>query len=433
MESVFLDKLKMRLLFLSNFYPPYEIGGYEQWCQEVATCLMNRGHEIAVLTSRYGAQKTSKNGTQQVTRTLYLQADIAYYRPIDFFLRRPCQDRANNRALRKKIAQFRPDIVMVWGMWNLSHSLPYWAEQWMSGRVAYFISNYWPIDTDPHTAYWRLPTRRPILELIKRPLRALALSKLRMERYPPQLRFEHAVCCSEYVRNNLVNVGRLPSGAGVLLGGIDPEPFLKISRLGKNNSHEQNGPLQLLYFGRLIYDKGVHTAMEAMGLLKQRGLAKGIQMTILGSGHPDYEAKLRRMLDQLDIGDKVRFVRQVPRKEVPEWLRRFDVYLFTSIWPEPMARSVMEAMAAGLLVIGTEVGGQAEMLAHGQNALTFKAQDVECLASHIARVSNDPLLRLRLARAGQQMVLERFTLERMVNEIEEYLFHIIQTTPARAS
>ncbi|GAB4543396.1 MAG: hypothetical protein Kow0063_36510 [Anaerolineae bacterium] len=416
----------MRILFLSNFYPPYELGGYEQWCQEVAVRLIERGHEVWVLTSRYGVGAERKKDVPYVTRSLYLQSDINYYHPIDFFLRRPIQERENIRALRKAIDRFSPDILMVWGMWNLSHNLPYWAEQWMPGRVAYFISNYWPVDTDPHTAFWQLPTRRPQLKWVKRLLRWVALRQLRREGYPPPLRFEHAVCCSQYVRNTLVKAGKLPDSAGVLLGGTDPEPFLRHSRL----SHDHvDGPVEFLYFGRLIHDKGVHTALEAIGLLKRRGLIDGANLTILGSGHPDYEAKLRQMLVQLDISDHVRFVPQIPREQVPEWLGRFDVFLFTSIWPEPMARSVMEAMAAGLLVIGSEVGGQVEMLDNNRNALTFKAEDVECLADHMARVLNDRSLRLRLARAGQQTVLERFTLKRMVDEIEQYLVDIVRGKP----
>ncbi len=423
----------MRILFLSNFYPPHDVGGYEQWCEEVANGLMDRGHEVAVLTSRHGIQAGSTDEQGYVTRSLYLQADISYYHPVDFFLRRPNQEQANIQALRRMIDEFQPDVVMVWGMWNLSHTLPYWAEQWMPGRVAYFISNYWPADPDPHTVYWRLPTRRPMLELIKRPLRTLALAELRREGYPPSLQFEHAVCCSEYVRDTLVKLGKLPAHAGILFGGTDPKPFLAASKLNKNHQGKQNGSLDLLYFGRLIHDKGVHTAIEALGLLKKQGLADGIQLTVLGSGHPDYETKIQQMVGQMDVENQVRFVKQVPRTEVPEWLGRFDVYLFTSIWPEPMARSVMEAMAAGLLVIGTEVGGQVEMLANDQNSLTFKAEDAECLASHIARVSNDPLRRVQLATAGQQMVLERFTLNRMINEIEQFLIDVTESGRPRAT
>jgi glycosyltransferase involved in cell wall biosynthesis len=93
-----------------------------------------------------------------------------------------------------------------------------------------------------------------------------------------------------------------------------------------------------------------------------------------------------------------------------------------------MARSVMEAMAAGLLVIGSEVGGQVEMLLNGQNALTFQAEDAIGLSNHIIRVLDDPALRLRLAQTGQQMVLERFTLKRMVDELEQWFQSIVNVS-----
>ncbi len=428
----------MRILFLSNFYPPHDIGGYEQWCSEVASGLTDRGHELAVLTSNLGmsngagiqeptARDMTHDPVQDVTRSLHLQSDIAYYRPSDFFLRRRRQEQANQEALQRKIQEFGPDVIMVWGMWNLSHFLPYSAEQWLPGRVAYFVSNYWPTDVDAHTAYWQLPTRRLAAEGLKRPLRAAALAQLRREGYPPPLKFEHAVCCSRYVRDTLVAAGKLPPSAGVLLGGTDPQPFLAHSTLQRDAGP---GPLRLLYFGRLIHDKGVHTALEALGLLKERGLAERVHLTMLGSGHPEYERKLRDMVEQLGLQQQTSFVSQVPREEIPAWLGRFDIFLFTSIWPEPMARSVMEAMAAGLLVIGTEVGGQTEMLDHGRNALTFAAEDAERLAGHITAMIGAPADMRRLARAGQEMVLEQFTLERMVVDIERYLGGIVGTVPA---
>ncbi len=101
----------MRILFLSNFYPPHAIGGYEQWCQEVADRLHARGHTVTVLTSRYGVAAGRTDRIHQrmhraaplVIRTLHLQADLAYYQPADFFLHRRSHERANQQALRHAI------------------------------------------------------------------------------------------------------------------------------------------------------------------------------------------------------------------------------------------------------------------------------------------------------------------------------------------
>ena len=78
-------------------------------------------------------------------------------------------------------------------------------------------------------------------------------------------------------------------------------------------------------------------------------------------------------------------------------------------------------MAAGLLVIGAETGGQVEMFDNGKNSLTFKAEDAHGLADQIEHVLNDPAQRERLAQVGKQMVLERFTLDKMIDNVETWL------------
>ncbi len=185
-----------------------------------------------------------------------------------------------------------------------------------------------------------------------------------------------------------------------------------------------NRPLRLLYFGRLIADKGVHTAVEAMAHLASVGLGDKVTLSIVGHGHPDYEAELLRQIRERGLTERVTFAGQVLRREIPAWLRWHDVCLFTSIWPEPMARSVMEAMAAGLLVIGSRTGGQVEMLQEGINALTFAPGDSPALATQIRKALMEPELRKRLAEQGRRTVAQRFSLTRMVDEMETFLEEI---------
>jgi len=407
----------MRLLFLSNFYPPYELGGMEQLTYEVATRLQLRGHEVAVLTSRTGVIP-GEPASDSVTRSLHIQADIHYYSVRAFFLKRRSQEAANLRELRRAIDLVRPDVFVVWNMWNLSRSLPYWAEQWLPDRVAYYIASTWPMDPDNHEEYWCLPATRKYSELAKHPLRKLALSQLRRDGYPPRLAFAHTMCVSRYIRDRLVGAHAIPAGAGVLYNGIDPGPFL--SGLPSRATREQS-TLRLLYFGSLLPIKGVHVAVEAMGRLKQQGLADHIKLTILGRGHPDYLAGLVARVNELELQDRICFEDWIPREDVPRMLREHDVFLFTSTGPEAMARTVMEAMAAGLVVVGSEVGGQVEMLVNGQNALTYRPGDHVSLARHIQHLLHGPSSRLALARAGQETIHEHFTLDRMVDNVEAWL------------
>jgi glycosyltransferase involved in cell wall biosynthesis len=421
----------MRILFISNMYPPHDIGGYEQWCEETAVRLIARGHQVSVLTSRYGVDPGNLNDLQgDVIRRLYLQTDLDYYRPIDFFLNRASKEAANQGELRKAIDQLQPDVIMVWGMWNLTHNLPYWAEQWLPDRITYYLASYWPIDEDPHVAYWRLPARRYLTERLKEPIRNFVLKKFQQEKYPPSLQFRNAICCSEYVRDVLVKAGKLPASAGVLYGGIDTEPFLDLINVSNKNIDESM-PLRLVYFGRLIEDKGVHTAVEALALLKQQGLADKLELTIIGSGHPEYENRLQVYIAQSRIEDQVQMLPKIPREQIPEWLKKFDVFLFTSIWPEPFGRTIIEAMAAGLVVIGSDVGGSREIFNQGYDeSLLFQPDDAAGLAARIQKVVNDKDLRLRLVDAGRQLVMERFTLERMVDEVEAFLEMVLRGSQA---
>jgi glycosyltransferase involved in cell wall biosynthesis len=409
----------MKILFLSNFYPPASLGGYDQLCQEVGDALRNCGHDVQVLTSDYRSGALLEPDPKWVHRKLHLEMDLVSSRnAFEFFTKRKRREAESLKALRQTLKQISPDIVVIWGMWNLHRSVCALVEELMPDRTIYYVCDYWPTLPNQLENYWNAPPRSLMIGLPKLILKPFALRLLAGEARPV-LKLEHVVCCSEYVCKTLKQAGYSLPHAGVLRNGINAEPFLRASKLAEPWS--PNTSVRLLYFGRLNHDKGAHTAIQAIGLLKKRGLADHIQLTILGSGDSEYESGLRQMVFDLGVGDRVEFVASVPRDEIPNWLARSDVYLFTSIWPEPMARSVMEAMAAGLLVIGTEVGGQVEMLAHGENSLTFKPEDTQGLADQISRVLHDPQLRLKLAREGQSMVLERFTFERTVSEMEELL------------
>jgi glycosyltransferase involved in cell wall biosynthesis len=106
---------------------------------------------------------------------------------------------------------------------------------------------------------------------------------------------------------------------------------------------------------------------------------------------------------------------------MPAILQQFDVLVFPSIYEEPLARITEEAMVSGLVVVGTITGGTREILSDGENGLTFAPEDADGLARQVIRLINDPDLRCRLAHNGRQTVLEHFTLDKMVNEIEVYL------------
>jgi glycogen synthase len=404
----------MRILFLSNFFPPARPGGYTQWCHEVAERLAERGHTIGVLTSCHEMGKATA-GEQNIYRLLHLEGDLAYYQPFHFFTRWKRQHRENLVFLEQTVIEFAPDLIFVWGMWALSKALPALAEKLLPGRVVYYLSDYWPSAVDMHTTYWQSPVQRWPMQVPKRVLGKIAMSMLAKEGQT-DLKLEHVICVSARVRDLLVEAGLPIQHAHIIYGGTDMERFRDVQK--RDYRSEQ---LRLLYAGQLVRHKGVHTAIEAMARLVNRQGINQITLTLVGSGHPDYEAFLRDLIERERLHNYVTFHQPVSKEKMTDILQQFDVLIFPSIYEEPLARITQEAMASGLVVVGTTTGGTKEILRGGETGLTFSPGDADGLAEQVTRLSLDPDLCSRLARAGRETVLENFTLDKMVKEIEVYL------------
>ena len=404
----------MRILFLSNFYPPARPGGYTQWCHEVAQRLAERGHTIGVLTSRHELTKAPAS-EQNIYRLLHLEGDLAYYQPLHFFTKWKKQNRENQVFLEDTVRNFAPDLIFVWGMWALSKALPARAEQLLPGRVVYYLSDYWLSAVDMHTTYWQSPVQHWHMQVPKRVLSRVALAMLAKEG-KPALKLERAICVSARVRELLVEAGLPLDSARIIRGGTDVQRFMKgIPR------DKVSGRLELLYAGQLVQHKGVHTAIEAIARLAGTWRTDQIHLTLVGSGHPDYEAYLHHMVEREHLQEFVTFHKPVSKDEMPSILQKFDVLIFPSIYEEPLARITQEAMVSGLVVVGTTTGGTKEILKDGETGFTFAPEDADGLAEQVARLILDPDLCCRLAQAGRQTVLENFTLDKMVSEIEAYL------------
>jgi glycogen synthase len=410
----------LRILVLSNFYPPHVIGGMEQRCKETVDHLRDRGHQVAVLTTTYGQDASGEIQEQDVYRLLALESDLLAYRPLHFFRFWQQQERQNLAHLRRLLAEITPDLIFIWGMWNLSPALAQCAEDLLPGRVLYSFAQDWPAQADTHAAFWQGSTRRGWRYPIKSLLGKLALQKVRRERGKIALRFEHAICVSAALYQDLIEAGVPLQECRIVYPGIDLNVFQAIPEQRKTEG------LSLLYAGNVAAHKGVHTAVEAMQSIVCQQHRQDIHLTIAGGGHPEYVAHLQHMVAENGLSAYVTFIDWAPRAQMPTLMSNMDVLLFPSIWEEPFSRVILEAMALGLVVIGTPTGGTSEILEEGVNGLTFPAEDAETLALQIIKLADNPELRDRLAATAQQDVVTNYGIKQMVDHIEAYLLEILE-------
>lgn len=406
----------MRILIISNYYPPLEIGGWEQLTCDVADELSRRGHIVLTLTSRHRVAEAPPE--RHVQRILHLEsADHTRYH-LAYTFRRRYAEAENIRMVTDTVHQFQPDIIFINGMWNLPISVAETAEKLLPHRVVYYVASYWAIEPDAHIAFWRdggsLP-KRWLAGVMKRTLAKPAPRNA--------LAFEHVLCVSDFMRQKLIRAGAIAAeNSRVVFNGINPNVF------APSTTAPPAGTLRLLYAGRLSPDKGVHTAIEALAQLPA-GLRGRVTLSIVGSGTPEYTARLEALRELLGVVDAVTLWGQVPRAQMPEILVAHDVLLLLSIWDEPLARMTQEAMAAGLTVIGTPTGGTPEILVDGENGLWVEPDNPTQLAERVIFLVENSAARRKFARAARRTVAEKFTFGRMVDEIETY-FAAIQSVGA---
>ena len=173
-----------------------------------------------------------------------------------------------------------------------------------------------------------------------------------------------------------------------------------------NYSEPERGhePPRVLYVGLLTPRKGVLDLIEASRLLRERGVAH--ELLLLG-GTPDEgpaaEAEVRAGLD-----GAARLLGTRPPEQMPAEFAAADVFCLPSWW-EAMPLSVLEAMAAGLPVVATDVGDVARAVADGVTGHVVPVQDPEKIAAALEPLLTDPDLRRQMGRAGRERVTRLFS------------------------
>ena len=409
----------MRVLFLTNFYLVHGSGGEEQSCQQVLEGLRQRGHTTLVLTSMHGSNNVAVEA-DGIYRSLYLEMDLTPLRhSINFFTQRKARESHNLDVLERVLREFEPDIVFIWGMWNLHYSLAVLAESRYPDRVVYRFATYWPTLPSQHEFYWRSPGRNWYSRIPKQLLGRLALAMLTKENHKSPLEFRHAYCVSAASRNVLIEAGVPIPHARVIHTGLDVQQY----GTGRQpqNSQRPDRKLNILYAGRLYPEKGIDTVIHALRTLVADQGKRNISLSVAGSGSAEYEDQLRQLVQESGLTNSVSFLGWMPPTEIPGLLQNFDVLVLPSVWPEPFSRSVLEGMISGLVVVATRTGGTPEIIVDGENGLLFTPKDDKELATKIAALAEDPESRTRIANAGRQTILKRFTMTRMMDQIEGYL------------
>jgi spore coat protein SA len=239
----------------------------------------------------------------------------------------------------------------------------------------------------------------------------------RSRKHFPALKDVQVVFCSEFLRTEATSA--YPNHfqqTHVVYNGADSKKF-------RAESRPQKPEPQIIFTGRLVPYKGVHVLMDAMRILQSRGIKA--KCTIVG-GSGFGNSKPTRYIQQLERmrPSNTELIGYRAGNEFANLLRQADIFCCPSIFNDPFPMSLLEAMASGLPVVASKMGGIPEQLAYGGGILV-PPNDNEALATALQQLLEDASYRERLGNEALRASREHFLWDNTRHEYDSLIHGLV--------
>lgn len=232
------------------------------------------------------------------------------------------------------------------------------------------------------------------------------------------------VAISEFNRRYLDDFlgGDVKEKTSVIRCGIEPE---KYSLKNREDGVALRNPLKILCIGSLQPYKGISYLIDACAILRDKGV--NFRCQVIGKG--ELQSELQNRIAKKGLGEFVILLGPRKQDEVAKLLSEADCYVQPSVITntgkmEGIPVAIMEAMAAGLPVIASNLSGIPELVKHQQTGLLVAPADSEALADAILKIGEAPDFASKLSEQGREWVLTEFDLKKNVLKLS-HLFKAI--------
>ena len=389
----------MQLLVITNLYPPQELGGYGRCMADFCWGLKRRGHRVQVIcndASYLGASSEHGPSGEPVARQLLLKGDFCGgVHLIQDAVEQHAVDRHNMSVIGRWLSNKSWDAILLGNIdllgvemlhWLLGHGLP------VLHHIGFVHSPY------------------------------PAIQQPKAENY-------HILSASNAVKRRLIQEGIHAEDASVVYPGARTEMFgpQAIRRtLPKPPDLINRKPLHLCFAGLLMESKAPHTLLEAIALLDKKKYPVSASLAG-GAFQKSYINAMQSFCADHRIQDQITFYKQLTRGQLARFFRLHHAAVFPSTHPEAFGIVAVEAMASGLALLSSGVGGASEVFEHNKTGLKFKAGDPESLAIQIMRLFDEPKLLCTLQKCGLERARDKFDVEHSARRLEKHIKTINST------
>lgn len=397
----------MRILVISNFYPPHHQSGYEVGCREIVESLKARGHNIRVLTSTYGIGERRIEGHVYRWLRACLRETLAWRSVV-------IKEVINQTAFKELCLDFQPEIVFIFNLSNISISLGTMAQE-IGLPTCYYISDNWFITKEKDHWYQIWSNGKSgcdVLPYFSRKFKLLTPSK--------HLNFKNLIFTNRNLKNISGQLSKLETYTAIIPWGIDNDYFSYKESQGQK-------PNRLLYVGKIKPNKNLDTAIKALGILKRDYDCDDMSLNLVGKkSSTDYVSYLRNLAEKYGVLEKIYFSDFNSRKNMKDLYQTHDIFIFTSVCEDSSSIAILEAMSCGLPVVSSAIESLSDVLKDEYDALVFPKENPKLCATQILRFVKDPLFFKSIRRNARNTIEERFCLEKSAISVEEELKRVLK-------
>ncbi len=393
----------MKLLLLTNLYPPQELGGYGRSMQDFAWGLSKRGHCVSVLTSDapYLEEDTPQLGNDSTKIKRLLKLKGSYEKGFSMITNQSvCRgiDSENNKVILNILNEERFDGILLGNIDLLGHEI-----------ITPMLNT--GIKVCHHIGFVAPPFSASL--------------------YPTHSNY-HMMTASYAVRKSLVDHGLPVADAEVIYPGARcdlfgenassrslPEPLGHSLGSSVNPLGSKANPLRLCFAGIFMETKGAHTVAESLIHLKKKRIHTYASFAGC-SFQADYKEAIHIMLKKEGLESQTLFAGQLTRSQLARFFNLQHVAIFPSIYPEAFGIVGAEAMASGIVLVSSGAGGAYELIENGVSGLLFKPGSSESLSNTLEYLTRLPADRIKaIAQAGKHRVHTSFSVQNAAKQIEE--------------
>jgi glycosyltransferase involved in cell wall biosynthesis len=399
----------VRILVVSNLYPPVAFGGYEVECSGVVERLRETS-EVLVLSSDRG-DAGEEDGVRRELTMLTPDARGALLAPA-----------ATLRAVAsaRRALAWRPDLVYVWN----GSSIPQGALRVIADSgvpLAFRVCEHWfgHLFTGDQFMRELLPASRGAARA-SFSLGCRALNVLPPLRLAPTAPLRAAISWNSHAIRTMVEVPAFVHVALERVGHSVPRYGDLYAAVERSTAAAP----EIAFLGRVTPYKGLGVAIEALALLRS---AHGIEatLTVIGPEDPDHAAEMRALARRLGVDGAIAWLGQQAPERAAAVLAGAHALIVPSVWNEPFPLVTIEGALARVPLVAADVGGVAEGMHDEEHALLFPRGDAAAAAAALARALAEPAqtaARVERARARAQ----DFRLGAYLDEQERFVLDALE-------